>query len=220
MADIAVTTAITSAYDHPREDVFVDGVDYLFFTDEESVGLAGDGWEAIHLASHGNPRRRAKPPKLDPHQFGRLLEYEYVIWIDGGIHIKSAGFVDEILSHIHNGMVLSPHFDGRDDAYGEATIRPAKYAEEPLDEQIEFYKEEGYPGHNGLFECGVLARKMSSDSVAELGKMWLEQVADWSYQDQVSLPYCLWKLGYQPDVLPQSFRYMDWVEINAHTSDI
>jgi len=39
----------------------------------------------------------------------------------------------------------SPHFDGRHCAYGEATIRPPKYANEPLDEQVAFYQSEGFP---------------------------------------------------------------------------
>jgi hypothetical protein len=57
---------------------------------------------------------------------------------------------------------------------------------------------------------------MTNHEVKQLGKIWYQQNITWSYQDQVSLPYCLWKTGYKPDVLPKSFREYNWVRINAH----
>lgn len=220
MDDVAITMAITDRYDHPRDEVEIPDVDYYFFTDEASADLAPEWWERVpigYLDCH--PRLQAKAPKLNPHMYDFLKEYKYVIWVDGGCTIKSEAFVEQILSYLKNGLVLSPHFDGRTDAYGEATIRTPKYVNEPLDEQVESYHRDGYPGNNGLFESGVLARNMESHEVAKLGAYWLGQVHKWSIQDQVSLPYCLWLLKYQPDVLPKSFREFGWVNVNAHTRE-
>jgi hypothetical protein len=135
------------------------------------------------------------------------------------MEILKPDFIPEILSFLKNGFVISPHFDNRFCAYSEATIRPAKYANEPLDEQVNFYKSEGFPENFGLYECGVSARDMTNKDVQKLGELWHQQNLTWSYQDQVSFPYCLWKTGFTPDVLPQTFRNYNWVHINAHTRE-
>lgn len=220
MANVAITTAVTNAYDHPRaNEIWQKDCDYFFFADEASEHLVPKQWQHVPLESNGHPRRDSKPPKLNPHKYDFLRDYEYVIWVDGSIVIHNLTFVDEILAFLKNGMVLSPHFDGRKDAYGEATIRPPKYALEPFDEQCAYYRGQGFPTGYGLYECGVIARNMKSEQVELLGKLWMDQVELWSIQDQVSLPYCLWRLEYEPDVLPQSFRDYGWVSVNAHMKE-
>jgi hypothetical protein len=223
MADVAVVTAVTAKYDAPRRDTHFDqGVDYLFYADDASARLVRSPWQRRYLPTDEDehPRRLAKRPKLNPHRYVELLDYRYVVWVDGGIHIRSPDFVREIIAHIgKSGIVLSPHHDGRTDAYSEATIRPPKYADEPLDEQVAAYRRAGYPGDNGLYECGVMARDMTNPRVKELGQFWEGEVERFSYQDQVSLPYCLWALDFTPDVLPQTFRKMGWVAVNGHRSE-
>lgn len=216
----AVCTAVTGGYDYQTSSVFLHGVDYIYFTDGKSPFSITHPWKEIILGDeHLDNRRRSKRPKLNPHSIDILNNYKYLIWIDGDMQIVSPIFISQILSYLKNGFVISPHFDGRSCAYGEATIRPMKYANEPLDEQIAFYREEGFPENYGLYECGVSARDMTNEKVRELGEFWYGQNIEWSYQDQVSLPYCFWKLGYKPDVLPKSFRDFEWVHINAHTRE-
>jgi hypothetical protein len=57
---------------------------------------------------------------------------------------------------------------------------------------------------------------MSNPKVKEIGELWHQQNLNWSYQDQVSFPYCLWKTQFEPDVLPKSWRDMGWLHISAH----
>jgi hypothetical protein len=221
---IAVVTAVTGRYDHPRRDTHFDpDVDYLYFSDDWSAKVAREPWQRVRLEMNGrdlHPRRLAKGPKLNPHRFDELDAYRYVVWVDGGIHIRSADFVREIVAMIGtSGIILSPHHDGRTDAYGEAEIRPPKYADEPLDEQVAAYHRAGYPGNDGLYECGVMARDMEHGNIRELGRYWEGEVERFSYQDQVSLPFVLWSLGLEPDVMPKSFRHMGWVAVNGHRSD-
>jgi hypothetical protein len=224
MNEVAVVTAVAGGYDGRRRDVFRDDVDYLFYSDEPTKARGAWQGRVLHPlnpreASH--PRRLAKGPKLNPHRYASLCEYRYVVWVDGGIHIRAAEFTDEIIAHIgRSGIVLSPHHDGRTDAYSEATIRPPKYASEPLDEQVAAYRRAGYPGNDGLYECGVMARDMTHGNVRELGQFWEGEVERFSYQDQVSLPFVLWSLGIEPDVLPKSFRHMGWVAVNGHRSEL
>lgn len=212
-----VCTTVTGGYDHKASSLFVDGVDYIYFSDGKSPFPIQKPWREIILADENlDNRRRAKRPKLYPHSIDVLNNYKYLIWIDGDMEILKKDFIPEILSYLNNGFVVSPHFDNRNCAYGEATIKPFKYRNEPLDEQINFYRSEGFPENYGLYECGVSARDMTNETVKNLGQFWYEQNITWSFQDQVSLPYCFWKLNYQPDILPKSFRDFGWVRINAH----
>lgn len=213
----AICTAVTGGYDYMENQVKIKGVEYIYFTDGLSAFPIKSPWK-IHMLADENldNRRRSKRPKLNPHSIPVLNNWKYLIWIDGGMAILDENFVPDILSYMSNGFVVSPHFDARDCAYGEATIRPAKYKNEPLDAQVEFYKNEGFPEHFGLYECGVSARNMQLESVKKLGELWHEQNLKWSYQDQVSFPYCLWKTGFTPDVLPVSFREYSWLRVNAH----
>ena len=214
----AVVTAVTGNYDHQGPQRFNDGVDYYFFTDG-SVKPVDDEWQIVYLPdfTHINNRRKSKLPKINPGFFRELDQYKYIIWVDGDMQIKSKMFVPEILEHLNSGIVLSPHFDGRDDAYGEA--RPNKYPGEPVDFQVQQYMEEGFPHAYGLFEAGINARDMSHPLIGNFERTWLLQTMLLSPQDQLSLPYSLWKTGIDFDVLPKSFRDFSWVHLNAHRQD-
>jgi len=217
--NVAVVTAVTKNYDHNLK-FNVHNADCWFFRDEQTTPR--QGWIQHSLEKYDwHPRRIAKLPKINPHRYDFLKnDYEYVIWIDGDMEVINRNFVDEILGFMDDsGLVISPHFDPRHCAYGEATIRPPKYASEPLDEQVAFYRQEGFPEDFGLYEGGVAARRMNAPGLEELEQVWLQQNIDYSYQDQVSLPYALWKTGFKPSVLPRSFRDYKWVRINAHTSE-
>lgn len=212
-----ICTAVCGSYEHSISPAIVEGVDYIYFTDGKSNFPITSPWKEIVLGDeHLDNRRRSKRPKLNPHSIPQLLNYKYMVWIDGSMTIANPNFVSEIMQYMVNGYVASPHFDNRHCAYGEATIRPQKYANEPLDAQVEFYRSEGFPEQYGLYECGLSARDMTDLRVKELGEIWHDQNLNWSYQDQVSFPYCLWKTNFQPDVLPKSFREYNWVIVNAH----
>lgn len=217
MMDIAVITAVTGDYDYEIQYDALDksGIDRYFFTDGQS---SRRGWRSVELpvGTGLDNRRLSKFPKINPHAYDFLREYEYVIWIDGDMGVLSNKFPEQIISHMSHGLLLSPHFDDRHCAYGEATIRPFKYAKEPLDEQVAFYRSEGFPEDFGLFEGGIQVRRMNSPGLVAFEELWLQQNMNFSYQDQVSLPYCLWKTNLQYSVLPNSFRDYSWVHINAH----
>lgn len=217
MNEIAVVTAVTGGYDHLGVHEYNDDVDYIFYTDGIAAPIE-DRWEVLQLPLDftDNLWKLAKVPKINPHQLG-LDKYKYVIWIDGSMQIKSHSFVYEILSFLDgSGLVLSPHFDGRDCGYGEATIRPLKYANEDLDGQVAAYHNAGFPEHYGLWECGVQARDMTVDLVREFGQTWMNEIMTWTVQDQVSCGYSLWKTGLTPVTLPKSWREYNWIHLNAH----
>lgn len=218
MNEIAVVTAVTGGYDHVGSHVYNQNVDYIFFTDGATEPLDSQ-WQVEILPNNitNDPRKLAKIPKLNPHMLESLNNYRYVIWIDGSMQIISSDFVNQILSYMDaSGLVLSPHFDGRNCAYGEATIRPPKYQMEDLDGQCNFYRSQGFPENYGLWEAGVEARDMTVSLVKEFGEVWFNEVLTWTIQDQVSLGYSLWKTGLKPAVLDKSWREYNWLHLNAH----
>ena len=222
-----ICTAVTGGYDYAFPQIEVPGVDYIFFTDGNSPNPIPSPWKIEFLPecdSHLDSRRRSKRPKLNPHSIPILNNYKYVIWIDGEMQILHSNFVEEIMSHMDNGFVASLHPDaavenGRYCAYGEATVRPPKYASEPLDAQCDFYKSEGFPENYGLYACGLSARDMTNEKVKQIGELWHEQNLNWSYQDQVSFPYCLWKYDFKPDILPKTLYHMGWLCLNLHKEE-
>jgi hypothetical protein len=218
VTSIAIITAVTGDYDHEIQHDALDhrsDIHRYFFTDGQS---SRRGWRRVELPANAglDNRRLSKLPKLNPHAYDFLREYEYVIWIDGDMGVLNSKFPEQIISYLSYGLLLSPHFDNRHCAYGEATIRPPKYANEPLDKQVAFYRSEGFPENFGLFEAGVQVRRMNSHGLIEFERLWLEQNMTFSYQDQISLPYSLWKTGLQYSALPKSFREYEWIHINAH----
>lgn len=221
MNDIAVITGVAGGYDSPQEQPDIENVDYIFFTDGESMPEKDGCWQVADLnaPSHLDPRRQAKFPKCYPQQYPILKNYKYVIWMDGTMGIQKESYPEQILSYMDNGVVFSPHFDDRDN-YSEATITAhPKYHNEPLAEQAEFYRSVGMPKGIRLLECTTLAWDPNYAPAAELGALWLQQNLTWSYQDQVSLPYVIWKLDYKPGLLPCSWREFEWTWMNLHTKD-
>ncbi len=60
--------------------------------------------------------------------------------------------------------------------------------------QRDFYRNEGYPIHNGLYAAFWLFRRHTKRA-KEFSALWWEQLERFSHRDQVSLPYVAWKHG-------------------------
>ena len=77
---------------------------------------------------------------------------------------------------------------------GEFCIGKKKDKETTILDQLDFYRSENYPSHNGLYASGFLLRRHTK-KLKEFSKLWWEQVKKYSYRDQISLPYVAWKHG-------------------------
>lgn len=51
--------------------------------------------------------------------------------------------------------------------------------------QINRYRKEGYPDHNGLVAGGFVVRDNRSNNVKLLMKAWWREIARWSRRDQL-----------------------------------
>jgi hypothetical protein len=194
-----VVTACFGGYDtlRPQVDQDVD-VDWVAFTDD--VDLAGDPWRVeVRRAPVRHPRMAAKVYKLAPPVQGD------VVWIDANTEITDSSFVRRALAARRNGIAVFRHPD-RDCVYEEAAaslrLCPEKYSGQPILEQVERYRAEGHPAHGGLYACGTIAWDQADDRALAVAARWWAEIERWSYQDQLSLPVVLRRLGLEPGILP------------------
>lgn len=232
-----VYTAIFGGYDTlsqpPRQTV---PCDFVCFTDAVLPARVG-AWQIVrsNLLSDLHPRIRAKFFKCMNHEVfpgGRMAwrfapwklrrKYDYTIWIDGCIRIKTENFVEEYLSYVGTcGLAMFIHPD-RNCIFEEvkASVGMLKYAGLPLHEQVDRYRQEGYPAHAGLIAAGLIARRAGHPTHPTINAAWWTENLKWTYQDQLSLPVVLWRLGLGYDQVQLNLWDNTWFDWLGHNSDL
>lgn len=216
---VAIYTAIFGGYDGLIEQPDIPGVDYICFTDDPD--LRSSQWDVrMAPARYTHPRMSAKWFKALAHK--ALPEYGITIWIDGGTRLLTRQFVDVVVTCLEGADLALFRHPVRDTIRAEAefcTPLP-KYAGQPMIEQVEHYSAQGFADDNGLFAGGILGRRHPSREIQRFGRLWLRENRKWTYQDQLSLPYVLWKLGISPAVIPQPLWGNGLFDFVEHASDL
>jgi len=75
---------------------------------------------------------------------------------------------------------------------GQVCIEKRIDDEATILEQLDFYRGEGYPVHNGLHYSFILLRRHTK-KLKEFSRLWWQQLERYSFRDQISLPYVAWK---------------------------
>lgn len=211
---VAVVSGIFGNYDQPKQQPEVEGVDqWVMVTDDPS--LEAPGWQIVRvcqLAKGMHPRLAAKLPKFMPWLFTQL---DSSIWLDGSATISNPdGFVDWALGDAPLSLYIHPERDNnRDEA--EVSLHHAKYSGLPVREQVVSYGQVA-----GLWASGFIARQHNNEKVRELGWRWFEECSKWTYQDQLSLPYLLNKLGIKPRALEGELWDGRRLRFTAHRTDL
>ena len=197
---IAIYTAIFGGYDRLNEQPALPGVDFFCFTDEREA--RSERWRVeVREPPHEHPRLAAKWFKMNPHRL--FADYRHTIWIDGNVKISTESFADEVLACVsESGLALFRHPD-RDNVFDEARFSSEmpKYEGLPVLEQVDHYRAQGFDA-SGLYACGILVRDNASEKIRQLNDDWMHENTRWTYQDQLSLPFLLWKHGIEPGVIP------------------
>lgn len=211
----AVITAIYDDYDEAKVIAPQRGldIDWVLVTDNPTL-RAPTGWRVIVEPRPGlHPNRAAKGPKLFPHHYTAATAS---VWVDASFRITSPDFVraalnaaDPIAQFVH---------PWRDCIYDEAaeSLLLAKYDGEPIAAQAQHYSLGGHPEHWGLWATGVIARWHVAET-RDLGWAWSSEIARWSYQDQLSEPPVLRRLGLRPSPLEGDHLTNPWLEYHAST---
>lgn len=66
--------------------------------------------------------------------------------------------------------------------------------------QIKQYRKEGFPKNFGLYACGIMIRKNTSE-IINFMELWYSEICKYSHRDQISFPYILWKTPIKVDTM-------------------
>jgi len=150
-----------------------------------------------------------------------LAEYRYTIWIDGSVVIQTESFAEEMTGRLNgSGLALFPHPD-RDNIFDEARVlsQMAKSRDLPVFEQVAHYRAQGFDA-TGLYASGVIVRDNKVRRIRKLDRAWMRENVRWTYRDQLSLPFLLWKHCITPGVVPYNLWVNHLLQVHAHRSDV
>jgi hypothetical protein len=127
-----------------------------------------------------------------------------VIWVDGNIQIIKNDFHSVIKTTINNAVICTyPHNflnnyikDLDFTLENKSTGIVKRYGDEPIEQQKEFYIQEGYTIEKTMkkeYLCtGIYGLYLNEKSINMLN-LWWQDILKWSIHDQVSLFYILFK---------------------------
>lgn len=182
-------------YDDIKEPTYITpGWDYICFTNNSK--LKSKNWDIRFISNNG-----LSNVKLSRNVW--ILNHEYVgeydISISVGAQAQLVGdfnlFLESFLptdKKIDMSMAKHP---ARICAYAESNKCIVKKLDDPdiIKRQMSFYKKEGFPKNSGLICGGGIIRKHNRPNLEKHCELWWDQVNKWSYRDQLSFNYILWK---------------------------
>lgn len=220
---IVVYTCITGNYDNAIKPLYNnDNVDYIILTNNDK--LQHDGWQEMKIDKKildlNNNVLINRYIKMHPAELF-ASKYDYAIYIDG--NIRSVSDLSKLISYVNDktGLALHRH-QSRDCIYVEekACELYGKGKKENLRKQVKNYKKEGFPENFGMLECNVVVTDLNNNIATNiLNAWWKEFISSDSRRDQLSLPYVLWKNGFEiEDVgcLGTNVNKNDKIEIVKH----
>lgn len=188
---VAIITGVYGAYDPVRSLPDLHGFDdAVCVTDDER--LAPDGWRVVVKRTPMPPRMACKYPKMLPWEF---TDCEAAIWLDAAFSVNGSGLSEFVRPQLErHDFIVFKHPEDRSCLVDEMRLcsQWKKYSAYPMHEQVKFYLKQGMPTGFGLWAAGMVGWRFT-DEAKQFGRAWFGQNASWSIQDQVSLPYLLWK---------------------------
>jgi len=144
----------------------------------------------------------AKYYKIKAHEIDMLKDYDYFVWMDGSI-APTIRFVDNIIELINKeyNLINTKHpvrFNIKDER--DQSNKIESYRLQDVNFQYDTYIKDGFKDDVGLFWCGFFIRK-NTEKNNNLFDLWWIHNLQYSYQDQISYSYCLWKQGITPDYI-------------------
>lgn len=195
---VAIYTCIYGKYDSPKEPIYIsDKCDYYVFTDqpvsEDSIWKRKDfDFDRFEDLDNFSKNRFIK---MNPHKI--FSDYEYSIYIDGTIRLIADPL--PIIESMGESFLSVCEHPLRGCIYKECLA--FKYSKrlrqyyKPVKRQTTFYKQQGFPENNGMFENTILIRKHNHKNCITLMDAWWQEYQKYPTRDQISLPYVTWKLG-------------------------
>jgi hypothetical protein len=215
---VVLYTALYGNY-HSKFNALPDlGIDAYAFTDHP--GTAASGWQTVEVPfpdKYAHPRLQAKWFKMFPHEL--FPQYDVSIWIDAGWNTVS---VDGMVEHLgNNNLCFYPHPRNKNllnELY--ETMGLEKYKMLPCPSQVADYYADGYQDENGILECTSLLRRHNESDVKRFNEAWWRECRKWTFCDQLSAPYVLWKEQVNYSKFPFSLSGQNWFRLKEWRGDI
>ncbi|KAB1067239.1 DUF616 domain-containing protein [Tamlana haliotis] len=200
---IVVYTAVFGEYSGLITPPKMKNVDYICYTDQD---VKSKRWKVIKVKPpvENDNTRSNRFYKILPHK--HLPDhYKVSVYIDANIWV-----LIDINRLVEEKMKLAKMacFDHNQNAFGkrdciydeyQAILDFAKRNDFQKDDpevmkmQMERFKNEGYPEHNGLITAPILIRQHFDPEVIDLMETWWNIVLNESKRDQLSFNYAAWK---------------------------
>jgi Protein of unknown function (DUF616) len=199
MTRIAWVSSVYGGYDVPAAPAPQDAeAEYVLVTDRP---CECPPWRVVvEPRPQLHPRLACKIAKSRPDLFADADVY---IWTDANVRVADPGFIAWCLDGLGDAdMAVSRHPDcATISADMELSLTQPRYSSLPMRQQVASYAAEGFPESYGSWWTGMMIRRRRAVT-PEFGDAWLREQARWTNQDQISLPYVLWKAGIVPADLP------------------
>lgn len=165
----------------------------ICFTDRN---IRSENWEIIKIEHH-DPLKKSREIKI---RCDKFIDFDICLYLDSQFTIKH-DMNEFVNNNVKNDFTLMKHSQ-RKCAYREAAhcISKNKGNKKVILEQVKQYKKEGFPKNFGLYACGIMIRKNTSE-VIDFMELWYEEVHKYTYRDQISFPYVLWKNPIEIDTM-------------------
>lgn len=176
--------------------------DYYIFTDQ--VLDQNSKWKSIDIRPYEkylvNLDYAAKNRwfKLHPHLL--FPDYDYSVYLDGSIILISD--VMPMVCSMKNKILATHKLKAPVSCVYESAksvLHANKAPKKLVKEQMEYYRRQGYPKNNGMFENGFLIRKHNDDMCKKIMVDWWKEMETFTMRDQLSLNYVLWKNNIQTE---------------------
>jgi hypothetical protein len=144
-------------------------------------------------------------------------EYEAYVWIDSSFEVRE-GLIEWMIeqmgdadcaffNHLHrNSIVDECNFVEHQLESGNPYL-VARYTGQPMSAQVKSYLDSGFNPGFGLFGGGLFIRK-NTPKVNHAFDHWYIENTKWTIQDQLSLPYILWKHDLKFKVIDKNLLYL------------
>jgi hypothetical protein len=185
-----IYTCITGGKDELCDEIETRGAKLVCFTDDPT--LKSNIWEIRVLPDvFKDVRRNSRLAKMLPHIY--MPDATYSLYVDANI-INKVPIQKIIDNWLQDTDIALFRHNTRDCLFDEADecIRLELDDIEVIKKHKERYK--GFPEGKGLYQGGVILRR-HTPKMKQFNEMWFSEYCAGSKRDQISLPYCIEKLG-------------------------
>lgn len=213
---VAVVSSVYGSYDLPAAPAAQDiPVEYVLVSDQH---YDCHPWKVIvEPRPQVHPRLAAKVAKCRPDLYA---DADVLIWMDASAQISRPDWASWIVDQLAGrplGQFRHPWWHTLTD---EANVAAgmAKYGGLPIREQAAHYLAAGHEDGWGLWASGVIAYSAAGWPLAQFGDAWLAEQLRWTYEDQISEPPVLARLGLRPVDLPGGIFGNERFAIRPHAA--